>query len=658
MDLQKYIKKRDQLQMSYDRLLIAQDNSMTVYDRTLEEIAPLLSIYENGNSNGYQNIIEIISVTFDTVIRNSPTALVFDMIFKKHMTDSHAHYEESYIYNSMHRETTLERMADDMIYRAFMDGSKRSVWLHTRIGRQAESDPTQEQIFNLRCAHVSNIGHFFNEIQSKLMEVQMNIDEAHEGSTQLSQNLTSQGPQEDEELNAYIDLIRGYEDLSMESLRALESTIFSEWQATMEFLYSESGSVGEVSCDGFADCLQTAVDELQSLINLTPDSETNPELISLLPDYAIATKQLLDLALISNISIDEGLARVGPIIRIANAYATNNYWCNDPPSIIVNLPIEVNVSLGGTLQLLCEAESNLTVTYEWRRNDNVLPQFTTNELIIPTVQRLDSGNYSCLAINPVGSAETIMTTVIVYELPEFYLTPEPVVTYFGDENGAWFACNATSWPYPGWRWLFRSTASEEWTTIEGEDTNELLILNPQQESERMYVCEAFNYHGSIRSESVTLTLLTFTVSQQQFPIEFSMILTNQSCSLDDLYISLYSLISGTIAQETAIIENFNVTQVDEENYDVSLQLKSENVTSIYLNLMTYEEISNLALPQTASLRNSVQLITDLLNKQDVGVSVCPGHNVTVVKGSLVVGKLRYICPPGQQINSDYLLCCK
>ncbi|CAI8020963.1 hypothetical protein GBAR_LOCUS12482, partial [Geodia barretti] len=40
----------------------------------------------------------------------------------------------------------------------------------------------------------------------------------------------------------------------------------------------------------------------------------------------------------------------------------------------------------------------------------------------------------------------------------------------------------------------------------------------------------------------------------------------------------------------------------------------------------------------------------------IGGLICPGTGSSVVEDSLVVGKLRYTCPPGQRLNSDYLLC--
>ena len=499
---------------------MAQDKAKEVYNRTSEEIEPLLRVSRSINENDFQNLFDITSVTFNTKIsKQSPTALELNVLFGSDADGFFVIYDESYIYFASQGKENFERIADDIINDVFIGSSKRSA---TRIRRQVTGENALRELFASRCVHISNTKLFFMEIRTKLEEVQTSIETSQEGANQLSQNLTDQGlPEDDDEVDAYIDLIKTFENKSVEAVQALEDTIFSEWQASMEFLYSESGSVGEVSCDGFADCLQTSVDELQNLVGLTPEAELSKEFVSLLPSLPMAVNSLLELALSSNISINEALDRIRPIITITDAYATDNYWCNEPPVMTIQPPPEVNISLGDTLTLSCEAELELAVTYEWKKDGNVMPQFKSSVLVIENIQRLDSANYTCFANNPVGSAESVTTSVTVYELPEFYLLPQSVSTYYGDDNGAWFACNASAWPFPGWRWFYRTSVDEEWTIIEGEETNELLVSNPQEENMGMYACEAYNYHGSIRSEAVTLTLLHLTVSRHQFVLEFS-----------------------------------------------------------------------------------------------------------------------------------------
>ena len=671
--------KRDQIEMTMERIGDATNRARVVYDDTLEMIEPLLRLGRQSDGD-FQTVFNVISISFNTgFTTQSPKALALNITFEKKIRINNEKYTDTYVYIKELGRENFEVIGDRIVKLAFI---KRNTLLQTRIVRQLTED-TMRQIFATRCAHLSNTQLFFTEIRSKLQEVQDSIDASHESmeksqttltgfdpsmvvdisvlETEFNLTLNNQGPHEDEEVNAYLDLIRSYEDFSAEGLRSLEETIFFEWQASMEYLYSESGSVGEVSCDGFADCLQTSLDELQNLVSLTPENELNEQFVSLVEGLPRAGEMLLELALSTNISITEALDRTSPIIEITYAFATDNYWCNVPPVMITEPPAEVNVSLGGIVRLSCEAESDISVTYEWRKDGNVIPQFNTNELILDSIQRLDSGNYTCFANNPVGSAESITTSVTVYELPKFYLLPQSVVTYSGNDNGAWFACNASARPYPGWRWFYRTSDNGEWSLIEGEDTNELLILNPQDKDAGFYTCETFNYHGTIRAEAVTLTLLPFTVSQHRFPLQFSIFINSsddvQSCSLEDLYDSAHDLISEAVGVDTSIIEDFNITEVDVNNHDVAFSLLSDNVTTHYLHLMTFSEIANMALPQAASVRKGVQSVTEYLSDENARYS-CQGVEFSIVPSSLIVGKLTYVCPLGQRLNSDFLLCCK
>jgi len=138
------------------------------------------------------------------------------------------------------------------------------------------------------------------------------------------------------------------------------------------------------------------------------------------------------------------------------------------------------------------------------------------------MQRADAGNYTCHASNPVATVDSFSARVIIYELPTFYLEPSSLAVYAGNESGAFLACNATSWPYPGWRWYFRKTDTP-WTVIEGEITNELLVLNPQKENEGWYMCEAYNSFGSKRAQPAYLTILPVSVSQLGLQAEFEIV---------------------------------------------------------------------------------------------------------------------------------------
>ena len=675
--LERSQKRLKQLLSGLNRVKQANQRALTVYEKPIQQIQPALNVSKiiSNNKNDLRNIFIITNITLSTTFMDKVPQFV-DIRVNFETPYNMKEYRNTFLYEYSRSIESIREIASEIVENVFIPTSDQ------RSKRQSTEQRTNRQIFDARCSHLVNTQLFFADIHAQLQNIQQSIINTREGSNILpdvnttdrdmmsSVNLTvleiefnttlpQQQLMEDEEIFAYLDLLKSYTDLSDESLAAFEDTIFSEWQIAMEYLYSESGSVSSYDCDGFADCLQTAVDQLQNLITLTPVSELKEEFKELYEVFPQAEIQLLELAIGQNIFISEAMEKIAPIINITNSYAVDNYWCNPPPVITVQPPPVVNVSLGNELELYCEANSSLPVTYEWKKDGNTLPKHSTKNLILVKLQHLDSGNYTCFANNPVGTAESITTSVTVYELPSFYLLPQSVVTFFGDENGAWFACNATAFPYPGWRWYYRLSEEVEWVVIEGEQTNELLIPKPQEQQKGLYMCEAFNYHGSIRSDPVSLTLLPFSVSQQQFPLEFSLSkdVNNTNCSNDDLLGVVNRSILHEIGKVSTVLRNFSITQIDSDNFDISLNFFSKKATTHYLRFMSISRIVNMALPMIADLWKSVELITEVFSRENTNIN-CEGTRFTVMPDSLSFDHLTYICSPGQALHSDYLLCCK
>ena len=208
------VQRRNQLQMTLERLEAANRTAAAVFDRTLEEIGPLLRISESVEDDAeFQNIFRITSVTFGTNITQSPIALELNIMFEKQTdSDSPEMYEESYVYISSQNKENFERIADNIIDRAFITDSKRTS-LQSRIRRQVNSDMTQRELF---ASDVSKTQLFFEGVQTKLTDVQASTEASHEGTTQLSQSLSDQDLLGDQEFEAYIGHVESYEDLSLE----------------------------------------------------------------------------------------------------------------------------------------------------------------------------------------------------------------------------------------------------------------------------------------------------------------------------------------------------------------------------------------------------------------------------------------------------------
>ena len=677
--LESHERRRNALAPTLKSLKKAENMARQVHNQTLQQIQPLIELSEVISASGgmLEEVFKVIAASFSSQFTlESPGDLPITILYKT--THNMEDTKEHFMYFEPLGVENIREIANYIVENAFIRRERRQVNDRKRGKRQSVDENSNRLIFAERCTHITNTQLFMSEIKTELLEIQQSLDTAYENEelllqqnstemdlneavnltvlqTQFNVTLTDEEPVEDEEISAYEELLAGYKNLSSERLSAMEEVVFAEWQAGMEQLYAESGSVGVYPCNGFGDCLQTLVDELRTLIDLTPEPDED-----ILLELPVAEAQLLELSSTTNLTIHEALQKTAPIINIIKSYISGNYWCNIPPVITLQPPTALNVSLGSTLRLTCEASSELSLTYEWRKDGNILPEFNTSHLVVTNMQHLDSGNYTCVVINPVGSVKSISTNVMVYELPFFYLLPQSVATYFGNDSGAWFACNASAWPYPGWRWYYRASEEMEWTLIEGEETNEIIIPKPQKEQEGWYTCEAYNYHGSIRANPVSLVLLPFSISQQQHPLEFS-IFTNdphdQSCSLEEMYDAVYQKISQTIGSDTTAINGLFITKVDSQNYDISVGLASENVTTYYLHLLSFDEIANLALPTISDLQRSVESLTEQFEQENVSIP-CKNATYTIVSDSLIFDIVAYLCPAGQELSPEYLLCSK
>ena len=184
------------------------------------------------------------------------------------------------------------------------------------------------------------------------------------------------------------------------------------------------------------------------------------------------------IGLAQNINLQSALQKPNNFLNIINNTELNDYWCATPPVIIKQPALRINPRENTTASLSCKVLSDKYTSYKWKKNGIELPNQKNSTIIIKNVQLLDSGNYTCEVTNHVGTVESTAASVDVQQFPWFFLLPENVNAYIGDVNGARFTSNATGWPYPGFRWYFRSKHSKNFTQIPDEDENEYFIQNP------------------------------------------------------------------------------------------------------------------------------------------------------------------------------------
>ena len=678
---------RDQIREPYRNAQFAIELSLVSLQIVLSGIRNELNIARQYESVGIEGVLTLNSVDFSTEISTeSPTIIPLtfsysslgDELTKVVAFDFTASYEINL------RQIAVELAADILGTTPQME--KRSA---SRFRRQDGSDSEiiersrNEETFQANCVLIANIKQYIQNILNGLHAIQESVDLATNRLQQSKESLRKQAETNPTEMNTMInfdalqelfnisrddfrddsneEIIEDYrnyfEDLANTTgqlLDTVDETSFIEWQASMEMLHNQTESAAGYSCTGFADCLDIITDLIKRLItDLRPGTDKQT-----LQQRLNQNRQgFVQLAISMNLKVPDALNVVKNMLETVNMETLSTYWCSSPPNITDTPPMQVNVSSGTDLMLECQYESTLPVSAHWRKDRAPIPGSNSSILTVPDVNIVDSGNYTCHVSNAVAMESSLNVSVLVYELPEFFQVLRPVTTYAGNESGAWFSCNASAWPYPGWKWYFRASVSDPWTQFEGEDTNELTIPAPQKGNEGWYTCEAFNHHGFLRAPPVRLTILPVSVAQLSLKIEFQLTSANsQGCtSTTSLRESIESYIRDEIQIGSAFIGNTEIETIDPSTYGVVLTLISENITTEDTKTMILREIENKALPSRGDVVNARRALQRATVDGRVSFS-CQDVQLSLQASSLTFQTLEYICPRGQELHTNFLLC--
>ena len=683
---------RDQIVPVYQRALAARDLS-------LENLRSLLSVYENEiklverleNRDDVESLFKLENATFQvTLVTEVPDQV--PLIFTYKFPAINQSFETSIIFDlSASLQLNFRRIAQEILDKILNSTSsitKRSVHVmkrqvDTQSDRPVKERTTNEVEFAENCIGLRNVQEYLGILFTRLHTIHESIQDARKRLLDSYENLLNEmdiNPNDtasfinfdilesffnvsvseedrnptnlvdDKFLSEYLDYINTLIELANNASESIDDTSFTEWQASMEQLHDKTKSAAGYACTGFADCLEVTIDVVNELIK-DLDTTTQVEKNELEYELKQTRADVLKLATSSNLTIAGAVTILFRYLTIANDESLSSYWCSKPPIITNSLPLQVNLSLGSDLLLNCSAESFLPTTFNWRKDGIPIPDSNSGILVIEQVQISDEGSYTCHVSNAVGIDKSTNSTVLVYELPKFFLELSPIATYEGDENGAWFACNASSFPCPGWKWYFRPIEDDPWMVIEGEEFNEITVP-ALKENEGWYTCEADNYHGSIRASPAYLTILPVTVSQLGTRVEFQ--IAHEGCSPSSLEESIRTFLKDRIKLDSASVIEFQVTSEGAASA-VTFTIISENVTSESTLNMDIIDTQNIALPSRISMFTAVSTLRSVFKAGDV-IFNCGERDITPETSTLTFGTATYHCPLGQQLHSNFLLC--
>ena len=672
----------------YRNAQFATVQSLVNQQSVLSEISDELKIVRQYETTGIEQISVIKRVQFTTDISSeSPTILPLTFLWSSFGRELSLSIPFDF---TASYELNLRQVAMEITSHILdtLQVKRRST---IRFRRQGDSDSDvrersrNREAFQENCVLIANVAQYIQNTLTSLEIVYNNISTARDRLQRSKEDLLSQAKSngtnsgvntlvdfdalqelfnitrddfrddsDQEIIDNYRNFFNDLADATEEIMNSVDETSFGEWQASMEMLHNQTGSAASYPCTGFADCLDTIADLIRRLIaDLRPGDDKQ----ALQQQLAENRPKFIQLATSMTFKIPDGIEVVTDMLDIVNAEILLTYWCSSVPIITEQPPMQLNISSGTDLTIQCPYESSLPASAQWRKDGAPIPASNSSTLIVSNVNIMDSGNYTCHISNAVGMESSLNVSVLVYELPEFFQVLNPVTTYAGNESGAWFSCNASAWPYPGWRWYYRAQQSDPWIQFEGEDTNELTVLSPQKDNEGWYTCEAFNYHGYIRAPPVRLTVLPVSIAQLTLAVEFTLIHdSNQTCAnLTLLHEEIEQYMHNEIKIGSASIAGIDIVTSTATLYDVSLTFISENVTTGDTRRMVLREIENEALPSRGSVIQARRGLQQAVLAGEVSFG-CEDIAFSLQANTLTFQTPKYICPPGQELHTNFLLC--
>jgi hypothetical protein len=669
----------------------------TKAEQKLNASRRLLETIKETDTTGYQiykllednvtvsEMFSVKNVSFSVNHGTEDTPYVFPI------TISYTSADYLHILSTPYHFRTEFQSQKDLLVNTIVDDILELSVISRRETRQTEiTDDYGELQFQSRCIRLTSLGTFLNDLHSSLedlkstkQEIDLQIQMSYEAiqslnattnfSDLLSINFTSLQNSfnisleeineikttieiDSSELASIVDVINDlYKDL-LNYENSAESDLVTEWQNEVDLLYDDF-TLGNSNCFGLKDCILVFTSEVENLLDFAPASYTD-NITTLLPN---ATQNLLMLSSNESFSLAQAFMYLMPMADIIETMNQTGYWCAKPP-VFEEIPdILTNVSVGHTLVLKCNAESLLPLSYQWRKDGVVLNGATNKIFELNNFQVFDEGNYTCDVTNAVRTVQSPNISVLAFELPQFYLTPVSIITYFGNANGALFTCNATSLPAPGWKWFHKTSLDQSWEEIEGEDTNELFISQPTMTDVGWYMCLAYNYHGNISSDPVYLRLVSVTARVDSIPINFVLEKIDNGADVNkreepnSIENIILNYLKFNLSIDNSSIRNLRISTTDDGNsYSISFLLVSTNTTVNYIGMESLGVVISrlrLSYDELINKKNNIQSnFSKNITIRSPDVSFIP------VLSSFTVQNEQILCPAGQELHSNTILC--
>ncbi|XP_075548235.1 kin of IRRE-like protein 2 isoform X1 [Dermacentor variabilis] len=162
-----------------------------------------------------------------------------------------------------------------------------------------------------------------------------------------------------------------------------------------------------------------------------------------------------------------------------------------PPEIKYEGHPREEVEEGGSLTLNCVADANPPANILWRKSGQSSIYDISHSIHFSSIQRTDSGVYSCSAKNDFGESAEIQVTVNVKYRPKIIQVDPSSPATFNVDDVMTLHCVAEGNPVPKITWLQQNGRDPNVWNIRGRNAT-LTLANASYSHQGIYRCEASN----------------------------------------------------------------------------------------------------------------------------------------------------------------------
>ena len=256
---------------------------------------------------------------------------------------------------------------------------------------------------------------------------------------------------------------------------------------------------------------------------------------------------------------------------------------------ITTQPAAQTAAVGGSATFSVTATGDATLTYQWSRDDVVLPSAQSATLTLSSLTAADAGNYSVVVKNALGSATSVAVSLTITGLPPAIVTSPSARTVTAGSS-ATFAVVASGSPTLTYQWRKAGVALTGNTSA---TTAALTLTNAQAADAANYDVVITNSVGSVTSVAAALTVTPAAPSVTSAPTTQTSapgatatltVVASGTAPLNYQWRKAGVALTGNSSATTATLSIAGATSADSGSYDVVITNALGSTTSAAITL--------------------------------------------------------------------------